>query len=89
MVGGRHLDPDATLFDLDWKTWMLQLVAVLISAVGDIELPSVPRASHDAAPQRSLAQRPAVVGAGPLHRPIFSIDTKQRDNLTGDDHLRH
>ena len=89
MVGGRHLDPDATLFDLDWKTWMLQLVAVLISTVGDIELPSVPRASHDAASQRSLSQWPAVVGTGPLQRPIFLIDTKQCDNLTGDDHLRH
>jgi len=53
-----------------------------------IELPAVPRASHDAADKLPFAERSALVRANAVEREELAVDIKQCDDAVADDNFQ-
>ena len=51
----------------------------------DVELPTVPRASNNAAGERTFCERPALVGANAVERKELALDVEERHDAIGDD----
>ena len=83
----RQFDKHVVAFDVDDERRVLDVLVQAVSAGGDIELPSVPRAGHDVAVESSLTEGSACVRADSVERVKSALDVVQGDDSPGDGQL--
>lgn len=70
--------PDVSIFHFDLQPWMDEGFAGLVLPGRDIELPTVPGASDDAALQLSFSQWTPLMGANAVKRVQRTVNIEQR-----------
>ena len=80
----RNLNPNIGAFYFYGKTGLRQFGIQAVPSVRDIELPPMPRTSHNGATQLAFGQRPARVGTDAIQGRELTCNMKQGDNpVTG------
>jgi hypothetical protein len=76
-----YVNPNETVFRFSRKAWLLQIAIQLMLTGADIELPTVPRASDDAADKVAIAKRAALMWADPIDGEQLTIDVENGEQL--------
>ena len=78
------IDPHHPMFHFGFKTWLNHVLAQLMLARADIELPTVPRARDDATGQFPFPERAALMWAHAIERKKTTVDVEQGNYLFAD-----